>query len=1540
STMLAEYDFAAGTGEGPQALPPVGDLVSRLLTPPAPADVETDESSPMRFGPVQRVYTPAGLRLLHEDDAHYVAAFDALPPGADYRVGVHSHAHEVQAGRHLYSPETVAQQIVDDPKWTGQNITIIACEPSPTFVRKVFEQVRRLAPNRSGFSVTGGLGSVWTTPMGHIFVAKSTIADDGRIRAGRFLTGDSWVSYTEGPDGTVTETRHQQPHLPGTLAPTPEDIEAADNVWRLGFEVEVAVEIAVGSGRYGTIPHQTRIATSDYFNFVTETTHRLDAFGNSRIVHIIEIVSKPAAVWPGEQGPAVRDVLAQLKQIVQHMHNLPAGSRFSLGGVLSWVPGIRFLPVPGISGNPNESAGDKIQMIGGKFKSPNTQWTSGIPHLSNLPDFLQSAIGQSTDPNDQVARTFANDGLDFGRRAAQNYFRQYAKGRALPWRENELTGYLAATFPLVGAALHSLVRANLEEGVSKNAVLVAPRKEIADMRSSLPPVLRRFLRDRGFDVKGLIGSYLPNYDPLGNAQARRFIVGDDYLQIALVSVAADNVVFGTTYGDGSAVPPFTLAQLGIGGTDNADPAYINPFELRRLARSNGELPEIEVQTNDLIGMINGYAAAPSLRPDVHQDVTALYNVNNAILTENNQLQTAQAGIRDRVGVLSYPPADEMTQQQNHAALEEALAEARTIVASASENKAFAQEATTAADRAFPVGNVYRNGAGANLAAVQRTLDEARQLVTTLDGMVQNNVVVYQPPYGGYDNQGGGFDGTGGAPNWSGQGPNYGYGGSYQPGPQYGGWPQGGYNQQTWLVQVPDSVPESVGAALALLSGLSELDLRAFADRLRTELTRVRDQAPGDLVGRLPDGVVLDSLAGRSIDSVREQVSTMLAEYDFAAGTGEGPQALPPVGDLVSGVLAGLLPGGNDSDVRGGRTSDTPGLLPAVLAAVHAADDVSIGRLAEGLRALLLQWVPDVEARFGDAAPARWKQFVASVGALDPGKRASVFAAVNAYDFARTAVNRSSNLMLPDVGRVVGAGLGFEGIAGQDPLQVNVVRLPNGDLLYESWQMDNYSELDPLIATERSVLSALINDEDETYVLNRWDRLPSGLGQDEPAGGGSGRRRSSPREPDRYLQELDQSWAGALPGDEVLEQAVWDEKQGKFRRYADRQRALKQGTDIPEGSEKIPRGKPASELTAKELAARQSKAASKQRKREREALPEGAPVPAHLQKQRGRPDSELTPEELRKRQSKAASKQRAKERAALPEGAPVPEHLQRQGGRPASELSAAELVKRQEATANRAKSRARHQVLAAGEELPEALETRWPPDFALSEEQLTARVGRREARARRREQPSASPARPDPAGAARPEPAPELTEQERLKRERKRESNQRGRERAKLLASGVLERDLPPRLQRLDTRGVDRTEEERLKLDRKADSARRAYQRDKIEGAGGVEEDVPAQYQRQASSRKRRPASDSPPERALPERTRPRPHWEPPGREFAPVDPAGFGAPMQPPVFPPVLPSQVLPSNDHDDLYDDPPPRRRGPAPSLPSVTNDFQALSV
>ncbi|MFG1607593.1 hypothetical protein, partial [Actinoplanes sp. NPDC049265] len=39
-----------------------------------------------------------------------------------------------------------------------------------------------------------------------------------------------------------------------------------------------------------------------------------------------------------------------------------------------------------------------------------------------------------------------------------------------------------------------------------------------------------------------------------------------------------------------------------------------------------------------------------------------------------------------------------------------------------------------------------------------------------------------------------------------------------------------------------------------------------------------------------------------IDSVREQVSTMLAEYDFAAGTGEGPQALPPVGDLVSRLL--------------------------------------------------------------------------------------------------------------------------------------------------------------------------------------------------------------------------------------------------------------------------------------------------------------------------------------------------------------------------------------------------------------------------------------------------------------------------------------------------------------------------------------------------------------------------------------------------------------------------------------------------------------
>jgi hypothetical protein len=137
------------------------------------------------------------------------------------------------------------------------------------------------------------------------------------------------------------------------------------------------------------------------------------------------------------------------------------------------------------------------------------------------------------------------------------------------------------------------------------------------------------------------------------------------------------------------------------------------------------------------------------------------------------------------------------------------------------------------------------------------------------------------------------------------------------------------DRDLFRVEMPDRVLGSVKAGLVLLSRVPESQLRGLAGELRSELERLGDLASLQLGEKAPGtgwrgalttevgggGAALNSLSGVPIDSVWEQVSGLLAEYDFAreqtigvtraeVGVGGLGEILPSVKDLVSGVRNG------------------------------------------------------------------------------------------------------------------------------------------------------------------------------------------------------------------------------------------------------------------------------------------------------------------------------------------------------------------------------------------------------------------------------------------------------------------------------------------------------------------------------------------------------------------------------------------------------------------------------------------------------------
>jgi hypothetical protein len=116
-------------------------------------------------------------------------------------------------GRDDVSAEQLAEVILDNPRWRGRPVVLVACDTG-TAPRDTARQLSRLLP---GIPVTAPTGTAWTNGSGRAVVAGPALDPHGRPVLG--ATGDRWITFIT-PEGGGTRTEDHGPACP-TRRPPP-----------------------------------------------------------------------------------------------------------------------------------------------------------------------------------------------------------------------------------------------------------------------------------------------------------------------------------------------------------------------------------------------------------------------------------------------------------------------------------------------------------------------------------------------------------------------------------------------------------------------------------------------------------------------------------------------------------------------------------------------------------------------------------------------------------------------------------------------------------------------------------------------------------------------------------------------------------------------------------------------------------------------------------------------------------------------------------------------------------------------------------------------------------------------------------------------------------------------------------------------------------------------------------------------------------------------------------------------------------------------
>ncbi|MFG1918548.1 DUF6531 domain-containing protein [Micromonospora sp. NPDC048898] len=680
------------------------------------------DSGTTRFGPIQPVFTPAGLRMLHETDVVHQTHADSLPVGPDYKLAVEGVDGEIVAGGHAYDPDVIGGLIENDPGWNNRPITVVACDAGPLFAVN-------LAKRLPSVPVTAARTTVFTTGRGHVF------------------SDDAWVTYTAEPDGRVTEVFHDQTHMPGGPVPSAADIAAADTHWRIATETEVGVQIGALNPQF-PLHLGEAIARAPGLVFKIDSQQR--TLGNQTgIVMIVEVVSGPSRVEQWEESAADPNAVREARNAaINAILTVPEGRHYSLRDTLRDVPGMQYVTLGGVS------AGDAVGVLGGQFTAPYTQWTVGM-HNHSLPIFLRYAATHYPPTANQTPRRLVESGLALGKEVVAD-FRQHTGGRALPWHERRLEGHLAIAFPAIAAELvATLEGTNTGSRVlRKHFLLLAPRKELRDMRDALPQVVATYVADRADHIKQLMHRHLEGFDQGHQYAIQQHLVNFetnhvDYFSSHHFRDAANNLLHGHRYPDGTDVPFFGLyQQLGINPTtDGIDPPGIVGGEFRYLADKNSDLDGIDRQSDDLSAMVRSNAAPPPLTSAV------AHQIIQAIRTEDGQIRDAIRQIKDDLRRDRSPG-------RVPTALTGLLDRAQTVAARAETNESYAGELREAAQAAFAQNDPARRNARTYHHNTKDRTEAANELVSRIQRHLDNTPAPEssQPPYGGNSGPGGGQSG--------------------------------------------------------------------------------------------------------------------------------------------------------------------------------------------------------------------------------------------------------------------------------------------------------------------------------------------------------------------------------------------------------------------------------------------------------------------------------------------------------------------------------------------------------------------------------------------------------------------------------------------------------------------------------------------------------------------------------------------------------------------------------------------------------------
>ncbi|MFJ8690497.1 DUF6531 domain-containing protein [Micromonospora wenchangensis] len=742
STPLAQTATVDGVR---QQLPPLPERGSRPVgdggrdTATRRRGRVAEDSDGTQFGPIRPVFTPAGLRMLHETDVAHQSHADSLPVGPDYKVAVEGVDGEIVAGGHAYDPDVIGGLIENDPGWNNRPITVVACDAGPLFA---VDLARRLPD----VPVTAAQSTVFTTGRGHAF------------------SDDVWVTYTADSDGRVTEVVHDQTHMPGGPVPSAADIATADTHWRIATETEIAVQIGARVEGFRLELGDT-IARAPGLAFKVDSQNRTIG-GRTGTVMIIEVVTGPSRVESWEDAPRTSSVRDARDEALDAILRVPPGEIVALRDVLRDVPGIQFRHVGGIS------AGIGVGVQGGQFASPYTQWTVGL-YNHTLPRFLGYAADNYSRTANQTPRQLAQSAIDLGRRVAAD-FRDQTGSRALPWHESRLNGHIAMTFPAIATPVVAVVQEATSGTrlLNKHFLLLAPRKEFRDMRAALPKPIRDYLVDRADHIKQLMHEHLARYDTNQVfAQTRQLFDFEtnqvDYFSNPTVRSAADNALYGYRYTDGRDVPFFSLENdFGIHTThDTVDPPQMVGAEFRYLTTRSANLAGVDRQSDELIAMVRNNTTPPPLTS------TQAHRIIQGIRDQDGRIEET---LRD----IEHELRRDRSSNRVYATLSDLLRRAERAASRARRNESFARELREAAQATFGHNDTARRNAKTYHHNTRERTEAADRLVARIQRYLSEvpPPTGSQPPYGGDNGPGsGGYPG----PSYPGSSyPSSGYTGAY------------------------------------------------------------------------------------------------------------------------------------------------------------------------------------------------------------------------------------------------------------------------------------------------------------------------------------------------------------------------------------------------------------------------------------------------------------------------------------------------------------------------------------------------------------------------------------------------------------------------------------------------------------------------------------------------------------------------------------------------------------------------------------------